>query len=285
MIARAIFRKLGRTTLLLTMVAIGSVLLIRFAPGYFSDAREMDAKYAQNARNELATEQQQQGSLAGIARAAFAGYLHGSFGQSRQYEVPVSELIRERARVTVSILARGIIAGWLLAFAAALPLSMVRRGGTLLGLPFTLLLAVPTGAAATLCLLANHGGPVLVLTLLLAARDFKFLERTLRSAWKSPHLLQARAQGLRLDRMLLGCVLPEIAPRLLSLATLSLLTALSAIVPIEVVFDTPGLGQLAWSAAMNRDLPVLLAVTLLMATAVVLAGVVSQRLEPMEAAA
>jgi peptide/nickel transport system permease protein len=56
---------------------------------------------------------------------------------------------------------------------------------------------------------------------------------------------------------------------------LSLVTALSALVPVEVLFDVPGLGQLAWNAAMNRDLPVLLAVTLLMALAVTSSGMLS----------
>jgi peptide/nickel transport system permease protein len=52
----------------------------------------------------------------------------------------------------------------------------------------------------------------------------------------------------------------------------SFVLALSAVVPIEVVFDVPGLGQLAWNAAMNRDLPVLLAVTLLLAAGVGIAA-------------
>ena len=52
----------------------------------------------------------------------------------------------------------------------------------------------------------------------------------------------------------------------------TIILALSALVPVEVVFSIPGLGQLAWNAAMNRDLPVLLAVTMIMAVAVTFAG-------------
>jgi peptide/nickel transport system permease protein len=282
-LAEVIARKTGRTLLLLCLVAMGTVLLVRLAPGYFSDDREMDAKYAASARTELRAEQAQQGSLRSTAASMFGGWMHGDLGQSRQYELPVSELIRPRLRATLTILIHGIAYGWLLALCAALPLSTLRRGGTLFGAPFTLLLAVPTGAMATLCLLANKGGPVLVLALLLAARDFKFLQRVLRSAWQAPHLLQARAQGLRLDQLLLRHVLPDVLPQMLSLATLSIVTALSAIVPIEVIFAVPGIGQLAWSAAMNRDLPVLLAVTVFMATAVVFANLLSQRMQPMEA--
>jgi ABC-type dipeptide/oligopeptide/nickel transport system permease component len=53
---------------------------------------------------------------------------------------------------------------------------------------------------------------------------------------------------------------------------MSFVLALSMAVPAEVIFDVPGLGQLAWTAATNRDAPVLLTVTLCMAAAVGVAG-------------
>jgi peptide/nickel transport system permease protein len=283
-IVRAILRKVGRTAALLFLAAMGTILFVRLAPGYFDDVREMDAKYAQGERAELNAEQMGQASVWATAFHSLGGLLRGDLGESRQYEIPVSNLIRQRIQVTASLLAHGIAYGWLLAFCAALPLSAVRKGSTLLGAPFTLLLAIPTGALATLCLLSNRGGPSLVLALVLAARDFKFLERMFRTAWKAPHLLHARAQGLRLHQLVRRHVLPNVLSSLLALTTLSLVTALSAIVPIEVCFDVPGVGQLAWTAAMNRDLPVLLAVTMLMAVAITCATSISQQLRPLETA-
>jgi peptide/nickel transport system permease protein len=283
-LALAILRRFGRTVILLSLVAVGTILLMRFAPGYFADTREMDAQYGNSARAQLQAEQVQQGSLRAVASSVLGGWLHGNLGQSRQYEIPVSDLLRPRLRVTASLLVRGIAYGWLLAFCAALPLSTLRSGATLLGAPFTLLLAIPTAAMATLCLLSDTGGPVLVLTLLLAARDFKFLHRALRAAWRAPHLLQGRAQGLRIDQLVRGHILPDVLPQMLALATLSLITALSAIVPVEVIFNVPGVGQLAWTAALNRDLPVLLTITLLMAAAVACAGMIAQPIRTVETA-
>jgi peptide/nickel transport system permease protein len=283
-VAFALLQRLGRMVLLLALVAGGTITLMRFAPGYFTDVREMDTRYAQGARSALEVEQARRGSIRAITTSMFGGWLHGDLGLSRQYDIPVAELIRPRLRVTALLLARGIICGWVLAFCVALPLSVTRSYTTLLGAPFTLLLAVPTGALATLCLLANRGGPVLVLTLLLAARDFKFLHRALQTAWHAPHLLYARSQGLRIYRLALVHVLPNIIPQIVALATLSVVTALSAIVPVEVIFDVPGLGQLAWSAAMNRDLPVLMAITLLMAFAVGCASIVTVRTRSLETA-
>jgi peptide/nickel transport system permease protein len=130
---------------------------------------------------------------------------------------------------------------------------------------------------ATACILAEAGGPVLVLSLLIAAREFKFLRNLLEGAWRSPHLLQGRTQGLSPRALVRMHILPNIAPQLCALATLSIVTALGALVPIEVIFTVPGVGQLAWSAVMNRDLPVLVAISLLMASVVAFAGMLSTR--------
>lgn len=270
-----IAKRVGRTFLLALIAAIGTSFLVRFAPGFFSDAREMDAKFGQAAQLELQATKRQ--TLEEIALDEFKGWVKGDFGRSRQYNVPVSELILVRLRVSVLLLARGIAFGWLLAGCAALPISVLRKGGVAWGVPFTVLLAVPTAAMATACILANVGGPVLVLSLLIAAREFKFLRTLLEGAWHTPHLLQGRARGLSALALVRFHILPNVAPQLFALATLSIVTALGALVPIEVVFTVPGLGQLAWSAVMNRDLPVLVAISLLMAFVVAFAGLLSPR--------
>jgi peptide/nickel transport system permease protein len=273
----AIAMRVGRSLLLMLFAAAGTILLVRFAPGFFSDSREMDARYAQAARAEMEAESDQQQSANQIATQEVKSWLNGGFGQSRQYNVPVAELIGARVRVSALLLAQGILRGWLLAVCAALPISGLRRGGFLWSLPFTLLLAIPASAMATACILANAGGPVLVLSLLIAAREFKFLRSLLEGAWRSPHLLQGRARGLAPMVLVRAHIVPNIAPQLCALATLSIVTALGALVPIEVIFTVPGVGQLAWSAVMNRDLPVLVAVSLLMASVVGFAGMLSAR--------
>ena len=267
--------RVGRTLLLVLFAGSGTILLVRFAPGFFSDAREMDAKFAQAARVEISANEHQ--TLGGIALQEAGSWLKGDFGQSRQYNVPVSELLAGRVRVSALLLARGIFLGWLLAACAALPISCLRSGGLAWGLPFTVLLAVPAAAMATACILGDVGGPVLVLSLLIAAREFKFLRSLLEGAWHSPHLLQGRAWGMSTPALVRLHILPNLAPQLRALATLSIVTALGALVPIEVVFEVPGVGQLAWSAVMNRDLPVLVAVSFLMALVVGCAGLISTR--------
>jgi len=269
-------KRLARTTVIVLLVVLGSTILVRFAPGYLSDAREMDSRYAAAARVELSEEAMRSSSLPHMLATEIGGWTHGNFGLSRQYGVPVLELIVPRLAVTGNLMLRSILLAWALALCLSLFSSAGRNPSLLWHAPAALLLAVPTAAMATLCLLADSGGPVLVMTLLIAARDFKFLDRILRKSWRDPHLLQARAQGVTTLRLVRAHILPNIASHLLALATLSIVTALSALVPVEVIFSLPGLGQLAWNAALNRDLPVLLAITMIMAIAVTCAGMVSE---------
>jgi peptide/nickel transport system permease protein len=270
--ATAALRWLGRMIAIVLLVIVGSTVLVRVAPGYLSDAREMDSRYAGQARSQLSAEAARSRSIPHMVLAEIASSLRGDFGLSRQFGVPVSELIRPRLSVSAALLLRGIALAWMAALWAALLSSAGRNPSVLRQAPATILLAIPTAALATFCLLADSGGPVLVMALLLAARDFKFLDHALRKAWLEPHVLHARAQGIGTRRLVLAHIAPALAPQLGALASLSIVTALSALVPVEVIFNVPGLGQLAWDAALNRDLPVLLAVMMLMALAVTFSG-------------
>lgn len=282
--ALTILALLVRALLLMLFAAVGTILLVRLAPGFFSDFRELDAKYAEAAQMEMQSENNQQQSVDQLAAQEIKGWLNGDFGQSRQYQIPVVELIAPRIRISAMLLVRGILFGWMIALSAALPVSALRTNTLLWGIPFTVLLSIPTAAMATACILSETGGPLLVLSLLIAAREFKFLRSLLEGAWRSPHLLQGRAQGMSSRALFTLHVLPNIAPQLCALTTLSIVTALGALVPIEVIFTVPGVGQLAWSAVMNRDLPVLVAVSLLMACVVGLAGLLSTGAVTLEAA-
>jgi len=94
---------------------------------------------------------------------------------------------------------------------------------------------------------------------------FSYGRNLLEKVYRAPHVLQARAKGLRERRILIWHVMPAMMPEMLALAGVSVSLALSAAIPLEAVCDVPGVGQLAWQAAVGRDLPVLVTVTLLLA--------------------
>jgi len=268
--AASFLLRIVRVVSLAFLAMVGTIMLVRLAPGYFTDSREMDAQHSALIREQLQVRQQGEASVLGMVRKEVQAWTHGDLGISRHFEVPVAGLLRERSRTTGKLLLFSVLCGWLGALALALSVSVLRTraGEAVLSAPVALLLATPVAALATACLLADFGGPVLVLSLLIGARDFQLIHRLLRHVLRAPHFLYVRAQGVSSTRLLRTHLLPAVGPELLSLAMTSLVLALSAAVPVEVLFDLPGVGQLAWSAAMNRDLPVLLAATLLMAVLV-----------------
>ena len=276
-----VVRRLVRLVCLVAVSLAGTAALTRLAPGYMSDAGELDPQHAEVVRQHLDRESHAETWLGSALAEEARNWIHGSLGVSRHFEVPVSELIRGRSAVTIRLVATGIAWGWAFSF-AAIPLTMCRgrAGEVIISAPIALLLALPVGAMATACLVANIGSPAFVLSVVIAARDFKLVYRIVSGTWSRPHLFYARAMGFTGLHSLGVHVLPVITGELAALAAVSLVLALSACVPIEVIFGVPGLGQLAWSAAMNRDLPVLLAVTPIMATAVGFAGVLADSAVP-----
>ena len=270
----------ARVLSLVLLAGLGTVALMRWAPGYFADSREMDARYAQTGRLAVAGEEARAGTVTDSMGQVLRGLARGDLGQSRQFEVPVRELLRERWQVTATLLLESIGLGWGVSLMAALVLSARRGSGGegWIAAPSAVLLAVPAAALATFFLVADVGGlrgPLLVMASLVAVRDFKLAYRLMRRAWRAPCYVYARAQGFGVWRMVRTHLLPGLSRELFALAMTSVVVALSLVVPVEVIFDVPGLGQLAWSAALNRDLPVLLAVTLLVAGCVAVAGAIA----------
>ena len=266
--------RIARLLSLVLLAALGTSALMYSSPGYFSDSREMDGAHATSARGDLNRLHEQQASVGLVLSSQARAWLHGDLGRSRQFGVPVSSLLRERSSRSAYLLITGVLSGWLVSLVFSIVVSLRRRLWTdaMVAVATSLLLALPVGVLATVCVVANLGGPVSVLALVIATRDFKILHRMLRNVWTAPYLLHAQALGLNRRQLLQVHVAAVLSREVGSLALLSFTLALSVLVPLEVVFDIPGVGQLAWTAAMNRDLPVLVAVTGIMAACVGLAG-------------
>ncbi len=240
--------RLFRVFSLLLLSSLGTVVLTRWSPGYFDDARELDAQHAGTVRETLAAE--------------------------RRTNTPVWPLIQPRLFTSLELLVPSVLAGSISAvvFAALLSAGRCILPDMSLTLAATVFCAVPISVVALFCLLSGIGGPAIVLLLLVASRDFRVFSRLLRAQSLAPHLLYARASGVRTLRILYRHVLVPMHRQIAALLISSVLVGLNAMLPVEVIFGVPGIGQLAWGAAMERDLPVLLAITLLMALCVACAG-------------
>jgi peptide/nickel transport system permease protein len=124
-----------------------------------------------------------------------------------------------------------------------------------------------------------------VLVLVLAPRVFRFARNLLVEAYTTPHVEMARARGIPEMGILCRHVLPEAAPQLLALLAASVSMGIGAAIPVEAICDAPGLGRLAWRAAMARDLPLLVNLTMLVTLATTVAMMLAQMATPKQAGA
>jgi peptide/nickel transport system permease protein len=87
-----------------------------------------------------------------------------------------------------------------------------------------------------------------------------------------PHITAARARGLGELRILARHALPVAGPQMIALAGVTISIALGAAIPVESLCGLPGIGQLAWQAALSRDLPLLVNLTVLVTLVTLLAN-------------
>ena len=270
-------KHLGRLLLSLAItVLIGGFLtaaLVRLSPGFGVDEHELDPTRDAAALRAREAARPEQDNFFVYSVRHTAALFRGDLGISRNWNRPVAGLLRERWPVTARLMGVGILGGWALAFAFALPGAIypARIWNTIAGGLSGLLLCVPSAALALLIFL--YSGPVrAVMALAVFPRVFQYLQNVLAQAAAQPHVMAARARGIGRGRILLWHIVPVAAPQILALAGVSVSMAFGAAVAVEVVCDFPGIGQLAWKAALARDLPLLVTLTMLVTLATQLAN-------------
>jgi peptide/nickel transport system permease protein len=248
-------------------VALIAMILVRYAPGFETDDRDLDPSLGTATRDAIHHHRLTEGSLTEYSKKLAAGIFHGDFGVSSALGMPIRELIAERGPATLRILFTGLALAWLGGLLWALGLAVWRvppvDGASVLA--NAVLMCLPTAAVAALMLNVNWSAGM-VLALALLPKVFQVTRGLILQAFEHSEVLAGRARGLRTTRLLGFYVLPRIAGPLLAWLAATVGLAIGAVVPIEVVCDVPGLGQLAWKAALARDLPVLVVLTLLVAT-------------------
>ena len=258
-------------------------MLIRMAPGFGIDERVLDPRLSRQSLAALARQHDAERNPLTFYLHYLTGLAHGDAGTSVVFGQPVAQLIRERAPATLRTVALGLAVGWVAAllFAGA----GASRGNTVTaigGLAVSgLLISIPSAVLATLCLLLELP-PAFAVAAVVYPRIFPHAYQQLRAARTMPHVLMARARGLSPARVFFLHIVPPALTPVVALAGTSAVLALGASIPIEALADSPGIGQLAWRAALGRDLPTLVTITLLLTAATVLgntaADLVSARL-------
>jgi peptide/nickel transport system permease protein len=224
--------------------------------------------------------------------------LHGDFGISHSFRVPVATLIGERLPMTVSLAVAGMVLT--LVIALSLGIGAAARHGKIgdWGVMFLsqLGIAVPAFWLSILLVMlfavklrwlppggfSGWSDPVaavrsLVLpTVALALVQSAVLARVTRSSalevMRLDFVRTARASGLSRRRVLWRHVLPNALVPIVTIVGMQFAALVTGTIVIENVFYLPGLGRLIFQSIANRDLPTVQALVMLFAAIVVTAN-------------
>ena len=195
--------------------------------------------------------------------AWYAGELaQGRSGNSTQFNTSVAGLIAERAPVTIGHAWRGFVAAWLASLLAGIASHFWPAAGRAALGAGSLLMSLPA-AFVVLSLVLGGAAPWIGLAVCIWPKAYSYWETLLDAARRRNHVLALLAQGAGPWRAQWHAIWRPNARQLLGLAAVTVPLVLGALIPVEVLCDEPGLGQLAWRAVAGRDLPLLTALTLL----------------------
>lgn len=256
---------LYRLLALVLLTLVGGFLaatLVRYSPGYGTDERELDPRLSQTSMQWIRSQHQQNSNLFRYYSEYLRAAAHGDFGNSESLHRPIAQLLAERFRVTLRSVSLAVLVAWSAAFALA-TLSWL-SGAWLLDLSCTLvtgfLLSLPAAIIALLFVYLR--APVfLAIAVVLFPKLFSFIHNLLSHASEQPHVLAAKARGIGRSRIFLRHMLAPAIATLVALLGTSTSLGFGTAVPIEALCDSAGIGQLAWFAAINRDLPLIMNLT------------------------
>jgi peptide/nickel transport system permease protein len=264
----------------LVILMVGGFLaatLVRYAPGFDVDEQQMDSRLSNESVQALRSARAGEHNILQFYGSFLRSSFRGDFGMSRTLNRPVKELVGERLPVTMKLIGTGLLAGWSIALIFAVSATMLRFAVYDVFTTFIsgLLLCIPSAVLALVFVFANAPGS-LALGLMVFAYVFRYWRNLLEKSYAMPHIVTARAKGLGPARILLFHVLPVSGGQLLAVAGVSVSLALGAAIPVEALCGISGIGQLAWQAALGRDLSLLLTLTFLVTVVTLLANTVSE---------
>jgi peptide/nickel transport system permease protein len=261
--------------IVLVLVAGGFVgaTLVRMAPGFGVDEEELDSRLNGASQQALREANGRDRNMALFYLDYCKRLVHGDLGKSIALNEPVRRLLVERIPETAKSIAVGLALAWSLGLTLAMlsVLAPTRFLGGTAWLISSVILCIPAAVLAIGFVLLRVPGRVAV-GVIVFPKIFQFTRSLLVRSAALPHVLTARARGVGEIRILFWHVLLVTTTQMLALAGVSVCLALAACIPVEVLCDLPGIGQLAWKAALSRDLPLLVNLTMLVTLVTLIAN-------------
>lgn len=231
------------------------------------------------------------------------GILSGDLGQSLRLSLPVADVVGDAFLNSASLAGIALISVTIIAIPLGV-LAAIKRGTVadlVIGVFSYIGASMPEFVTATLLLLflagpalgllpaggfvaltESVGGfashvilPATTLSLILTAHISRQVRSEMSEVLSSDYIRAARLKGLRERRVIRRHALPNSLAPAVAVISLDVGYLLGGIIVVEEIFAWPGLGRLLIYALENRDLPVIQAITLLLATVYALSNLIS----------
>ncbi|OBZ95689.1 glutathione ABC transporter permease [Pararhizobium polonicum] len=292
-------RRLVQTALILFGVAAITFLLLYALPAdpaRMIAGRSATAQTVANIRHELGLDQ----PLLAQFWTYLKGLAEGNLGRSYAQKTDVGALIAARLPATLILMAAGIfvevVLGLLLGVIAA-----VRRGGPVdrfVMMASFVGVSAPQFVAALLLLyvfavtlawfpMSGFGTfahvilPATTLGILGAGWYARMVRSAMIDVLNQDYVRTARAKGLSSARIIFRHALPNALLPVIAMIGIDIGQFMSGVVVVEAVYGWPGIGQLAWQAIQQVDIPIIMGVTLVSALAIVLGNLVADVIAPL----
>jgi len=294
-----ILRRLVQTALILFGVAVITFLLLYALPAdpaRMIAGRSATAQTVANIRHELGLDQ----PLLSQFWNYLKGLAEGNLGRSYAQKTDVGALIAARLPATLILMAAGIfvevVLGLLLGVIAA-----VRRGGPVdrfVMMASFVGVSAPQFVAALLLLyvfavtlawfpMSGFGTfahvvlPATTLGILGAGWYARMVRSAMIDVLNQDYVRTARAKGLSSARIIFRHALPNALLPIIAMIGIDIGQFMSGVVVVEAVYGWPGIGQLAWQAIQQVDIPIIMGVTLVSALAIVIGNLVADLIAPL----
>ena len=231
------------------------------------------------------------------------GVLHGDFGQSLRLSLPVADVVGDAFWNSASLAITALLSVTIIAIPLG-ALAAIKRGSTadlIIGIFSYIGSSMPEFVTATMLLIfvagpalgllpaggfiainESLGGftshvilPATTLGLVLTAHISRQVRSEMSEVLSSDYIRAARLKGLSEHRVIRRHALPNSLAPAVAVISLDIGYLLGGIIVVEEIFAWPGLGRLLIYALENRDLPVIQAITLVLATVSALSNFLS----------
>ena len=123
--------------------------------------------------------------------------------------------------------------------------------------------------------------PSLTLGILGAGWYARMMRSSMIDVLRQDYMRTARAKGLKPGIVLAVHALPNAILPIIAMIGIDIGIFMSGIVVVESVYGWPGIGQLAWQAIQQIDIPIIMGVTLVSACAIIIGNLVADLIAPL----